>query len=643
MKAFWQRIGFAGRLTTVMVTLILVSILVLTSLVFVEYRSSQTKAVVNSLQSTSEMNVQAFTDWLLSRQDEIRFLAKTSAAAELDLQAVNALMQQLADAHGFYDTIFLVSPDGRGLAGVSYANGRASIMSEQEANDFNVADRAWFKQAVSGEDAFSQPIVSRATGNRISTIAIPVKRNNQIVAVMRGAVQLSTIFDRVSQLSRDNYTEIYLLDGTGKAITAAASVKNMEQALETEAALAAQQQRSGVGHYNNAAGVGVIGSYSFIPMLGWALVLESRQYEALAQVRSMLWTLILISSIVLIVAVVVCISLVRSVTRTLGGEPEYTADIVYQVAQGDLTAQVKLKTGDDSSLLASIQQMQTNLRTMLSQVRDYADQVAAAATELSQINEQTRQGIEQQNAEINSSAVAMNQMTASLEEVSRSTQHAAEAASQAQHETAQGQQIVSQTLSNLQELSQEVSRAAEIIHLLKQDSDQIGNILQVIESIAEQTNLLALNAAIEAARAGESGRGFAVVADEVRTLASRTKESTTEIQQMIEKLQRGTDSAVGATQKSEQATRTTAEQAGKAGHALGSISSAVLLINDTAQQIATATSQQSTVSRDLNKNLHSISDVSYQSAENVMQSTQASESLAHLAVELKGLLAKFRV
>ena len=110
MKAFWQRIGFAGRLTTVMVTLILVSILVLTSLVFVEYRSSQNKAVVNSLQSTSEMNVQAFTDWLLSRQDEIRFLAKTSAAAERDLQAVNALMQQLADAHGFYDTIFLVSP-----------------------------------------------------------------------------------------------------------------------------------------------------------------------------------------------------------------------------------------------------------------------------------------------------------------------------------------------------------------------------------------------------------------------------------------------------------------------------------------------------------------------------------------------------
>ncbi len=573
----------------------------------------------------------------------MRYLASTAQARQLDIAGLNQLLTQLAVAQGFYDTIFLVSPQGLGITGVSYANGRAQILSEQDANAFNVADRAWFKQAVAGTDAFSQPIISRATGNRISTIAIPVRHNNQIVAVMRGAVQLSTIFDRVSQLSRDDYTEIYLLDGEGKAITPAPSVSNMEQALSTQAALAIQQKRSDVGQYNNAAGTAVIGSYSYIPMLGWGLVLESRQYEALAQVRSMLWTLVLISAVVLIIAVFVCITLVRSITRTLGGEPDYTANIVHQVAKGDLTATVKLKAGDDSSLLASIQQMQHNLRIMLSQVRDYADQVAAAATELSQINEQTRRGIEQQNSEINSSAVAMNQMTTSLEEVSRNTQQAADAAEDADRETLNGQQVVDLTLNNLQTLSQEVSRAAEIIQLLKQDSDQIGNILQVIESIAEQTNLLALNAAIEAARAGESGRGFAVVADEVRTLASRTKESTTEIQQMIEKLQRGTDNAVAATQKSEQATRTTAEQAGKAGQALSSISGAVSLINNTAQQIASATEQQTIVSRDLNQNLHSISDVAYQTAENVNQSSQASESLATLAEQLKALLAKFRV
>ncbi|HEY0922174.1 methyl-accepting chemotaxis protein [Rheinheimera pacifica] len=643
MFNFWRNMGFGARLTTIMVSLLLVSILVLTSLVFVEYRNSQTRAVVNTLQTTSVLNAEAFTDWLLVRQDEMRYLANLPQSKQLQLDDISTLMLQLAQAQGYYDTIFLVSPAGRGMAGVSFANGQVRLLSSNEANEFNVADRDWFKQAVSGQDAFSQPIVSRATGNRISTIAIPVRHNNQIVAVMRGAVQLSTVFTKVNELSHNDYTEIYLLDGEGKAITPVASISDTEQALQTVAADAIRQKQSNVGQYNNAAGTAVIGSYSYIPMLGWGLVLESREKEALSEVQEMLWTLVLISSVVLIVAVVVCIRLVRSITRTLGGEPDYTANIVHKVANGDLTADVQLKAGDSSSLLASINLMQQNLRTMLLQIRDYSDQVAAAATELSQINEQTQRGIELQNTEISSSAVAMNQMTASLEEVSRNTQQAAGAADAAEKETQQGQRVVSQTVQDLSLLSQEVSRAADIINHLKQDSDRIGSILQVIESIAEQTNLLALNAAIEAARAGETGRGFAVVADEVRTLASRTKDSTTEIQQMIEKLQRGTDNAVQATNKSELATRKTAEQAGKAGEALTCISSAVSLINDTAQQIASATEQQTTVSRDLNKNLHRISDVAYQTADNVTQSTQASESLADLAEQLKGLVAQFRV
>lgn len=643
MFNFWRNMGFGGRLTVIMVSLLLVSILVLTSLVFIEYRNSQTRAVVNTLQTTSGLNADAFTDWLLARQEEMRYLARLPQTQQLQLDDTAVLMQQLAQAQGYYDTIFVVGPSGKGMAGVSFVNGLAQILDVAEANAFDVADRAWFKQAISGQDAFSQPIVSRATGNRISTIAIPIRRNNEIVAVMRGAVQLTTIFARVNDLSRNDYTEIYLLDSEGKAITPANSIKNTEQPLQTQAAEGIRQKQSDIGQYTNAEGTAVIGSYSFIPMLGWGLVLESREYEALTEVREMLWTLMIISAVVLLVAIVVCITLVRTITRTLGGEPDYTANIVHQVATGDLTASVRLKAGDSSSLLASIHVMQQNLRTMLLQIRDYSDQVAAAATELSQINEQTQRGIELQNTEINSSAVAMNQMTASLEEVSRNTQQAADAAGAAEKETQQGQLVVSQTVKDLAGLSTEVSRAAEIINHLKQDSDKIGNILQVIESIAEQTNLLALNAAIEAARAGETGRGFAVVADEVRTLASRTKDSTTEIQQMIEKLQRGTDNAVSATNKSEQATRKTAEQAGKAGDALTSISAAVSLINDTAQQIASATEQQTTVSRDLNKNLHSISDVAYQTADNVTQSTQASESLADLAEQLKALLAKFRV
>lgn len=162
-------------------------------------------------------------------------LATLPSVQQLNLPLATELMQQLAQNSGFYDTIFVVGPDGLGMAGVSFANGQAKVLSEAEANAFNVADRAWFKQAVAGQDTFSQPVVSRATGQTVSTIAIPIRQNNQIVAVMRGAVQLETIFRKVNELSRNDYTEIYLLDTEGKAITTAPSVAK-DAKLTTQAA-----------------------------------------------------------------------------------------------------------------------------------------------------------------------------------------------------------------------------------------------------------------------------------------------------------------------------------------------------------------------------------------------------------------------
>lgn len=643
MSTFWRNLGFGGRLTVSMVGLILLSISFLTSLVFFEYKSSKTNEVLDTLQSTGQLNAQAFTDWLLVRQEEMRYLAALPRVQQQDLALATELMFQLAENSGYYDTIFVVGPDGVGMAGVAYVNGRASVMSETDVANFKVADRAWFRQAINGQDTFSEPVVSRATGNRVSTVAIPIRHNNQIIAVMRGAVQLSTIFERVSALMRDEHTEIYLLDSSAKAITPVRSITDSEQTLSTQAGEAIRNQKSGVGLYTNALSVPVIGSYNYIPMLGWGLILESRQAEALGEVQSMLWTLLLISVIVLLIAVAVCLLLVRNISRILGGEPEYTAAVVHQVAEGDLTAKIHTKAGDDHSLLTSVAVMQQKLRQMMGQVSDYSDQVAAAATQLSHINDQSRHGIEQQNTEISHSAVAMNQMTSSLEEVSRNTQQAAQAAIRAEHESSQGDQIVSNTIIELNSLSVEVTRAADIINLLKHDSDHIGTILQVIESIAEQTNLLALNAAIEAARAGESGRGFAVVADEVRSLASRTKDSTTEIKQMIDKLQTGTANAVKATASSVKAAYDTAERAGNAGKALKEIRDAVALISSTAHQIATATEQQTTVSRDINQNIHRISDVAYQTSENIVQSASASGDLSRLAERLQELVRRFRL
>jgi methyl-accepting chemotaxis protein len=183
-----------------------------------------------------------------------------------------------------------------------------------------------------------------------------------------------------------------------------------------------------------------------------------------------------------------------------------------------------------------------------------------------------------------------------VQEVARNATEAAKAASHSDEEAQNGQAVVDRTINAIDALASEVDRAANVIHRLEQDSDKIGTVLDVIKGIAEQTNLLALNAAIEAARAGEQGRGFAVVADEVRTLASRTQQSTAEIQQMIERLQAGAQEAVSVMEDSRSRASDSVSSAQSAGQSLESITRSVASITDMNTQIASAADEQSALS-----------------------------------------------
>lgn len=286
--------------------------------------------------------------------------------------------------------------------------------------------------------------------------------------------------------------------------------------------------------------------------------------------------------------------------------------------------------------------LQARSTTILQRTAYSAEQLEKTATETAEVMQQSLDGITRQQGETDQVATAMNEMSASVHEVARNTEQASEAAQTANADTALGQEVMQATIAVMRSVAIEVNRVAEAIEALKQDSEGINGVVEVISSIAEQTNLLALNAAIEAARAGEQGRGFAVVADEVRTLASRTQASTEEIRGMIERLQTAADNAVSVMMSGREQAQTGVEKAAEAEAALNAITQSVERINEMNTQIANATREQTLVTEEANRNITSINDAGAQTVASSSEVAAASAQLAQLASKMLTMVRQFQ-
>lgn len=319
-------------------------------------------------------------------------------------------------------------------------------------------------------------------------------------------------------------------------------------------------------------------------------------------------------------------------------------DALKRMATGDLTTRITSSyKGDHQLIKNSINTVCESLGKAIEDVNEAVAATASASNQISSSTEEMAAGAQEQTQQANEVAAAVEQMTKTILDNTKNASYAAETAKESGVKAKEGGAVVTETIEGMNRISGVVKKSADTVQALGKSSDQIGEIVQVINDIADQTNLLALNAAIEAARAGEQGRGFAVVADEVRKLAERTTKATKEIAMMIKKIQKDTQEAVESMEEGTREVELGKMKADKAGESLKDIIERANKVVDIVTMVAAASEEQSSAAEQISKNIEAISNVTHESAQGTHQIARASEDLNRLTLNLETLVAQFKV
>lgn len=353
-------------------------------------------------------------------------------------------------------------------------------------------------------------------------------------------------------------------------------------------------------------------------------------------------TIIVVSVLVILIGSFLSWFITITIRKPIGGEPIDMEKIAKRIADGDLTMQFT-NNGNESGIYKAMSEMVNTLRLIIDNLKSATNELTNSTAVLDQNTESSMQGAELQMEQLNQAVNSMNEMASTVADITQSAQLAADSANNADQQTLTGKNVVENTRDAISSLVSNIELVSNSIKNLESETESVGSILDVIRAIADQTNLLALNAAIEAARAGEQGRGFAVVADEVRSLASRTQQSTEEIQAMIHKLQNEAKTSVEQMNANLESARITTEKADKTNLALDSISESVGTIRDMNMQIAGASEEQNVVTQQITDSVTQVNEMAVQTVVGAEKAADTARGLVTIANNLQQLVNRFKV
>ena len=520
---------------------------------------------------------------------------------------------------------------------------RSNDPNRKNPDGIDFRKRPWYKLGQSSQNVtFTKPYIDAATQELLLSVVAPIRVNGEFMGVLGGDLSLESIAKSVNTINFDNTGIAFITDSAGVIITHPVTSLNGKNTQDTYGKSPDNAKRIIEIEHD-----GLTKLIYFYPLadesgMNWylgVLLEEGKVYQSLSNLTSR-------SALVALFSIIICVFLLRKLAKKLLMPLNDLEIAIGEIASGggDLTQRLTIKSEDECGAVASnFNLFLATLQQLVNDIKHKADLVVNNSDRAKQLATQSSSELSEQGKLVENLATAMNEMSATSTDIASSAQDAASSISSVNEQAEEGKSLFTKTTQDINELSETISTSQQLGNQLAEYSDNIEQVLSVINGVAEQTNLLALNAAIEAARAGEQGRGFAVVADEVRTLASRTQVSTTEIKTMIEQIQESSTQVQKAMNESKEKAFSCVEKTEVANQALGNISVAVKDIMDRNIQIAAAIEEQSVVIEEINKNTTHINDISIQVSDFSAQQFSTNEILVDEVNQQQVLLEKFIV